>query len=205
MVSRSNDDPIAAAKAVIKQHGGIIRTAQALRSGIHPRTLYQMRDEGLLETISRGLYRLSDLPPLGNPDLTAVAQRVPHGVICLISALAFHEMTTQIPHEVYLALARGKSRPRIVHPPIRVFWFSDSAFNTGIESQIIDGTPVQIYSPEKTLADVFRYRNELGMETAIEALHLYRQKGRMRIDSLMECARACRVEKIMRPYLEAVL
>ena len=98
------------AVAVFKKHGGILRTAQALRAGIHPGTLYAMRDSGVLEVVSRGVYRLADSAPLGNPDLVTVATRVPGGVICLISALAFHELTTQIPHEVHVALPRGAER-----------------------------------------------------------------------------------------------
>ena len=92
------------AKQVFHHHGGVLRTSEAIRFGIHPRTLYAMRDAGVLECLSRGLYRISDLPPLGNPDLVTVALKVPIGVICLISALEYHELTTQIPHEVYLAL-----------------------------------------------------------------------------------------------------
>lgn len=205
MPPKKHSRSVQAAIDLIEKHGGVVRTAEAIRAGIHPRTLYAMRDEGLLETISRGLYRLADLPPLGNPDLVAVSGRAPDCVICLISALSFHELTTQIPHEVYIALARGKARPRIKYPPIRTFWFSGSAFSEGIEIHQIDNLPVRIYSPEKTLADIFRYRNDLGMETALEALRMYHQKGQVKIDALMRSARACRVEKIMRPYLEATL
>jgi predicted transcriptional regulator of viral defense system len=100
--------PVQAARSVIESHGGVVRTAEAIRAGIHPRTLYAMRDEGLLETISRGIYRLADLPPMGNPDLIGVAKRAPDCVICLISALSFHELTTQIPHEVYMPWQGGK-------------------------------------------------------------------------------------------------
>ena len=95
------------AKRIFREHGGIMATKEAIEAGIHRRTLYAMRDEGLLERVSRGRYRLAELPPLSNPDLATVALRVPKGVICLLSALAFHELTTQIPHEVYIALARG--------------------------------------------------------------------------------------------------
>ena len=97
--------------ADFKNHGGILHTAQALRSGIHPGTLYAMRDSGVLEMVSRGVYRLADSPPLGNPDLVTVAARIPGGVICLISALAFHGITTHIPHEVHVALPRGAEEP----------------------------------------------------------------------------------------------
>ena len=107
------------AVAVFKKHCGILRTAQALRAGIHPATLYAMRDSGALEVVSRGVYRLADSPPLGNPDLVTVAARVPGGVICLISALAFHELTTQIPHEVHVALPRARRNPAWTTPRSR--------------------------------------------------------------------------------------
>lgn len=116
------------AKALFRRHGGLLRTSEALRLGIHPRTLYAMRDEGVLEQLSRGLYRLAELPPLGAPDLVAVARKVPTAVICLISALAFHELTVQIPHTVYIALARGTEPPRLDYPPVRIFWFTGDAF-----------------------------------------------------------------------------
>ena len=190
---------------VFRRHGGVLRTSEAIRFGIHPRTLYSMRDAGVLECLGRGLYRLTDLPPLGNPDLVAVALKVPTGVICLISALAYHELTTQIPHEVYVALPRGAEPPRLDHPPIRIFWFTGKAFAEGIDTHEVDGVPVNIYGVEKTLADCFKYRNKIGIETAVEALKGYVSTGRVDVDKLMGYARICRVEKVMRPYLEALL
>ena len=118
----------AQAASVFRERGGVLRTMEAVRLGVHPRTLYAMRDAGVLERLGRGVYRLADLPPLGNPDLVTVALRIPEGVLCLISALAFHEITTQIPHEVYLALKRGAEPPRLKYPPVRVFWFTGRAF-----------------------------------------------------------------------------
>jgi predicted transcriptional regulator of viral defense system len=185
--------------------GGVLRTSAALRAGIHPRRLYQMRDSGVVERLGRGLYRLADLPPLSNPDLVTVAGKVPAGVVCLISALAYHEITTQIPHEVQLALPRGAEPPRLEHPPLRVFWFSGRAFTEGIERHKVDGIVMRVYSPEKTLADCFKYRNKLGLDTVLEALRLYRTRRRTKVDQLMRFARVCRVEKVMRPYLEALL
>jgi predicted transcriptional regulator of viral defense system len=193
------------AKAVFRRHGGVLRTSEAIRSGIHPRTLYAMRDAGVLERLSRGLYRIADLPPLGNPDLVAVALKVPTGVICLISALAYHELTTQIPHEVYLALPRGAEPPRLDHPPVRVFWFTGKAFTAGTDTPKLDGVAVRIYGAEKTLADCFKYRNKIGLDTAVEALKRYVSSRRVRVDKLIAYARICRVEKVMRPYLEALL
>ncbi len=193
------------AKQVFRRHGGVLRTREALQFGIHPRTLYAMRDTGVLERLSRGLYRIGDLPPLGNPDLVAVALKVPAGVICLISALAYHELTTQIPHEIYLALPRGAEPPRLDYPPVRVFWFTGNAFTEGVDTHKVDGVVIRIYSAEKTLADCFKYRNKIGLDTSIEALKRYISSGRVQVDKLMACARICRVEKVIRPYMEALL
>jgi predicted transcriptional regulator of viral defense system len=194
-----------AAERVFRNHGGIMRTSEAIRAGVHPRTLYGMRDAGVIERLGRGLYRLTDLPALGNPDLVAVALKAPGAVICLISALSYHELTTQIPHEVHLAIPRRMEPPRINHPPIRLFVFSGPAFVEGVETQRIDDVPVLMYGPEKTLADCFKYRNKIGLDVALEALKLYRERRRLKVDDIMRFARVCRVEKIIRSYLEAML
>jgi predicted transcriptional regulator of viral defense system len=191
--------------AVFNKHGGILRTAQALREGIHPSTLYAMRDAGTLEAITRGVYRLADKEPLGNPDLVTVATRVPGGIFCLISALAFHEITTQIPHEVHVALPRGAEQPRLGHPPIKTYRFTGEAFTEGVESHEVDGVSVRIYSPEKTLADCFKFRNKVGLDTVVEAVRFYRDRRNVKVDELMHYAAICRVQKIIRPYLEAIL
>jgi predicted transcriptional regulator of viral defense system len=202
---RNRRSPDSRARNVFLRHGGVLRTRDALRLGIHPETLYRMRDSGDLETLGRGLYRLSDLAPLGNPDLVAVGMKIPSGVVCLISALAFHELTTQIPHEVYLALPRGAEPPRLDHPLLRVFWFTKRAFEFGLQSHKLDGARVRIYSSEKTVADCFKYRNKIGMETAREALKLNLERRRKNINVLLEAAEVCRVSKVMRPYLEALV
>ena len=164
-----------------------------------------MRDNGTLETFSRGIYRLTDSEPMGNPDLVTVATRVQNGVVCLISALAFHEITTQIPHEVHVALQRGSEIPRLDYPPIKFYWFSDKAHSAGVETHELDGVSVRIYSPEKTLADCFKFRNKIGLDTAVEAVRFYRERRSVNVDALMHYAKICRVEKVMRPYLEAIL
>ena len=204
-LTEQNRDNIDRAKAIFRQHGGTLQTMKSIRLGIHPRTLYTMRDAGVLTQLGRGLYRLAEEPPLANPDLVSVALKVPQGVICLVSALSFHELTSQIPHEVYVALQRGAAAPRIQHPPVRIFWFSGSAFSEGIETHLVDGVSVRVYSPEKTLADCFKYRNKIGLDVAVEALRLYVQRKRTRIDEIIRFARICRVERVMRPYLEAML
>ena len=199
------DSRFARAANIFKKHGGILRTSQALKAGIHPATLYAMRDSGEIEVISRGVFRLSDIPPLGNPDLVTVATRVPHGVICLISALSFYELTTQIPHEVHVALQRGAEEPRLDYPPIRTYRFTGEAFTAGVDIHDLDGVSVRIYSLEKTLADCFKFRNKVGLDTVIEAIRFYRERRKIKVDDLMRYATICRVNKIMRPYLEAIL
>src|SRR5262245_40697034 len=116
---------------LFRKHGGIMRMANAIQAGIHRTTLYAMRDTGVIEQLSRGLYRLADAPPLANPDMVTVARRVPRGVVCLISALALHDLTTQIPHEVWLAVPRDSEPPRVDYPPIRLFRFISPAFIAG--------------------------------------------------------------------------
>ncbi len=189
---------------VFKAHGGLMRTADALRDGIHPRDLYAMKKTGELEEVARGLYRVTGLT-LGQPDLVTVAAKVPKAVICLISALAFHDITTQIPHEVYIALPNKARKPRLEHPPIHVSWITEPAYGSGVETHTIDGVPVRVYSPEKTVADCFKARNRIGLDVAIEALKLCRQKFRSKPDTLLKYAKVCRVERVMRPYLEAIL
>ncbi len=201
----ASDSRFIKAVEIFKRHGGILRTSQAIKAGIHPETLYAMRDSGELEVISRGVFRLSDIPPLGNPDLVTVATRISQGIICLISALSFYELTTQIPHEVHVALPRGAEEPRIEYPPVRTYHFTGEAFTEGVDIHDIDGIRVQIYSPEKTLADCFKFRNKVGLDSVIEALRFYRERRKIKIDDLMRYAAVCRVEKIMRPYLEAIL
>ena len=191
--------------ACFRHNKGVLRTSEALRLGIHPRTLYRMRDKGQIEQLSRGVYRLSDLPALDNVDLVTVALAIPRGVICLISALAFHGLTTQIPRQVDIACRRGTKRPALKYPPVRLFWYSVTSFECGIEEHKLDDVRVKIYSPEKTIVDCFKYRKRVGLDVAIEALKTYWHARRGNVDKLMECAFACHVDKIIRPYIESVI
>jgi predicted transcriptional regulator of viral defense system len=189
---------------LFRQHGGGLRMSEALRLGVNRKTLYAMRDEGVLELVTRGLYRLASFDPLAHPDLVTVASRVPHGVLCLISALSFHEVTTQVPHTIDVALERGTRKPRLDYPPTRFFWFSGPAFHEGIETHELDGVRVRIYDPEKTVVDCFRYRNQLGMDVVLEALRLWRERRRKKLDVLLKYAEMRHVKRAMRPYLEAM-
>ena len=190
---------------IIRKMGGTIRTAEAIRAGIHPRTLYQLRDSGDLNMLSRGVYRLADQEAVSTPDLVIVASRIPHAVICLVSALAFHDITTQIPHHISIALPKGAESPRLNYPPLSVHRFSGAALTEGIEEQQVDGLNIMIYCPEKTLADCFKFRNKIGMDVVLEALKLYKARKQLKLNELLHYAEICRVEKIMRPYLEAML
>ena len=205
IIKETESRAIKRAKEFFSPPSGMFRVSEAVKAGIHPRTIYTMRDRGLIARLGRGMYRFADLPALGNLDLATVAMKIPKGVICLISALSYHEITTEIPHEVYLALPRGAEPPRLDYPPLRIFWFSGHAFEEGIEGHDVDGVPMQVYSPEKTLSDCFKYRNKIGLDVVLEALKFYRQRKRFKADELMHFARICRVEKVMRPYLEATL
>jgi len=205
MASVDSPSPTRLAQELFRQRGGALRTAEALRLGIHPRTLYALRDAGVLLQLSRGLYRLAELPPMAHPDLMIVARRLPQAVICLVSALAFHDLTTQVPHTVDIALHSGTGRPALDYPPLRTFWFSGPAWSEGVAIHPLDDTPVRIYGPEKTVADCFKFRHKLGMDIALEAVRLYRKRRDFDIGTLLRYARICRVEKVMRPYLEAIL
>jgi predicted transcriptional regulator of viral defense system len=201
-VETTQSEQIAA--ALFREQGGMLKTGQALELGIHPRTLYSMRDSGVLERISRGVYRLADLPPLSDPDLVSVATRIPQAVICLISALAFHRLTREIPHYVYVALPRGVEPPRLEYPPLRVFWLTEPVFRAGIETHAVDGVPIRLYGPAKTVADCFKYRNKIGIGVALEALRMLRDRGELDPDEILHFARICRVETVMKPYLQAL-
>ncbi len=189
---------------IFRKHGGTLRTSQAESLGVSRSTLYRMVAAGDVERLARGLYRLAGLPPIGDPDLIVVTQRVPDGVLCLVSALVFHNLTTQIPHEVQIAVSRTARYPRVHHPPVRVFRFQEDAFKAGVQTHEVDDHPVRVYSPEKTIADCFKYRNKIGLDIAVEALRTYWRRGRPDTRSLMGHARTCRVSRIIRPYIEAL-
>jgi predicted transcriptional regulator of viral defense system len=196
---------IAKARQVFTEHGGMLRASKAIRLGIHPRTLYALRDAGEIEPVGRGLYRLSTAPPLSSPDLVPIAIRIPRAVVCLISALAYHGLT-QIPHAIDIALPSHAKVPKVDGIPVRVYWYSEPSFRAGVEVVAIDDVSVRIYSAEKTIADCFKYRNKIGLDVAIEALRAYRERTpKPNRAALTKFAQINRVQKIMRPYLEAAL
>lgn len=188
---------------IFRRNNGILRTSEAIKLGVHPRTLYRMRDDGRIVELSRGIFRLAEISESNETDLMTASLRVPAGVICLISALFFHNLTTEIPHEVYIALPREKANPKVDYPPLRIFHFSNETFSAGVENHLIDGIEIKVFSPEKTVADCFKFRNRIGLDVAIEGLkNCLEQRGSR--GKILEYAKLCRVEKIIRPYLEAI-
>ncbi len=191
---------------IIRARGGTIRTQEAFRQGIHRRTLYGLRDEGAMVSLSRGVYQLAEMENLPTEiDLVNVAKIVPHGVICLISALSFNGLTTQIPHEIWLAVERKARKPKISYPPVRVIFFSGSCFHEGIETHLIMEQEVRIYSAPKTVIDCFHWRDAVGMDVALEAARSYLKRRGPSPAKLMEYAKLCKVEKLVTPYLEAMV
>jgi predicted transcriptional regulator of viral defense system len=156
------DKSITSIENIFRKNKGMLFTSEAVRLGVTPRNLYALRDTGILTEITRGLYRLADLPPLNQPDLVTVALKIPKAVIGLISALAFYDLTTQIPHSVHVVLPYAAERPRMQYPPLTLYWASGKAFAAGVTQQRVDGISIRIYEPEKTVADCFKFRNKLG-------------------------------------------
>lgn len=182
-----------------------MRAFHAIDAGIQPRTLYWMRDEGLLERLSRGVFHLSSHPLPPQPDVAAVAQRIPGATLCLVSALDFHEVGTQIPAEVQIALPRGTKAPRIDYPRVRVFHMSEASLTAGVEATEIGSTPLKVFGVAKTVADCFKYRNRIGLNVAVEALQEVIREKRAAPSEIMEFAKIDRVAEIVRPYLEALV
>ena len=190
---------------------GIIRSRGAVRprdleaQGISRMWLYRLEKAGQVERVGRGLYRPSDVMFTENHGLVLAAKAVPAGVVCLLSALQFHELTTQLPSEVWVAVDRRAARPRVQGLPLKIARFSGLALTLGAEEHTLEGMTVRVYSAPKTVVDCFRYRNKIGFDVALEALRdCYRQR-RATIDELWRCANQLRMGNVMRPYLESLL
>lgn len=189
---------------VFRDAGGLLSMAEALRAGVHRRQLYQLRDDGALEVIERGLYRLVEIDESAFPDLVTVAKKVPSGVICLISALAYHEITTQIPHYVYVALPQKAHTPTLGYPPLRCFWYSDKLLTTGVEEVRLGGCQINIFDREKTLVDCVKFRNKIGMDIVLESLKMYWNSSQVNLDKLFGYAAQFRVKRILQPIMETI-
>ncbi|MBK9210231.1 MAG: type IV toxin-antitoxin system AbiEi family antitoxin domain-containing protein [Anaerolineales bacterium] len=195
----------ASSKKIFEKHNGLLRASEAIRLGVPEHIVYEMVQSGDLVREARGIYRLADREMLGNSDLVQVSLLVPKGVLCLISALYFYELTTQIPHSVYVALPQNAGRPRMAYPPLEVFWVTTSLHSVGVDEYVLDGVKVKIYSREKTITDCFKFRKRIGEEIALEALKDYVNQPKQDVHKLLEYAKINRVEKLITPYLKSLL
>ena len=187
------------------RHNGIMRLTDLRSHGIHAPTLSRMVEEGEIARRGRGLYELADAEITLSHSLAEIAVRVPKGIICLISALAYHEITLQSPKSIWIAIGEKDRKPRINHLAVRVLHFGDAAFRSGVQTVRIDGVSVKIFSPAKTVVDCFRYRRIVGLDVALEALRLALRSRKATPDEIVRFAKALRIWSVLRPYLESVV
>lgn len=178
---------------------------RAAESDVHSQELTRLVREGALERVARGTYRVAERPVTEHHALAVVASIAPDSVICLLSALAFHGVGTQVPFEVWVAVERGRRSPALRNPPVRVARLSGASFHEGIERHPIEGQSVRIYGVAKTIADLFKFRNRIGLDVALEALRDAWQRRLVTVEEINRYARVCRVQRVMRPYLEALV
>jgi len=165
--------------------------------------LNALHNKGVLERPSRGLYTLPNSEPSEFRSIVEACKLSPNATVCLLSALRIHDLTTQSPYEVWLAIGEKDRKPQTVYPPIRVFRFSGASRDFGIEKRKIEGVAISVYSAAKTVADCFKYRNKIGIDVAIEALRDCRRSRKATMDEIWDSAKVCRMKNVMRPYLEA--
>jgi predicted transcriptional regulator of viral defense system len=187
------------------RQSGVFRSRDLDRDGIPREYLRQAKDRGLVRQVGRGLYVAAGSRATEHHTLAEAAKRIPHGVICLLSALRFHGLTTQAPHEVWMAIGHKARRPRADSPPLRIVHFSGKALSYGVEDKKIEGVNVRVFHPAKTVADCFKFRNKIGLDVALEALRDCYRKRKASMDELYLAAKVCRVARIMQPYLESLV
>jgi len=182
---------------------GVVRPCDLKAKGLPQNYLWRLHSCGLLARVGRGLYAMPEGEVTENRSLAEAAKRVPHGVICLLSALRFHRLTTQNPFEVWMTIDRKAWRPRVEHPPMRFFYLSGPPLLEGVEEHKVSGVTIRVFSAAKTVADCFKFRNKIGIDVAVEALRDYRRKHPKRLEALWRFAEVDRVTRVIRPYLEA--
>ncbi|BAC90602.1 type IV toxin-antitoxin system AbiEi family antitoxin domain-containing protein [Gloeobacter violaceus] len=196
-------DSVSASRECL-QNRAIFRFKDLNGSGLHRSSLRRLEEAGQIEQIARGIYRNTRADITTHHSLAVASTLVHRGIVCLLSALRFHELTTQAPFEVWMAIDHKAYRPADLAIPLRVVWFSGEAFTSGVEEYVVEGVPVRVYCLAKTVTDCFKYRNKIGLDVALEALRECRREGRCSMDELWHYARICRVANVMRPYLEAL-
>ncbi len=190
------------ATLALVRNQGLLRARDLSAHGIARSALARLQKQGAIEKLGPGLYVQADFEPTENHSLVEVAKRVPHGVICLLSALRFHGLTTQAPFQVWLAIDIHAWRPKHSSPPLRLVHMGQPALRAGVEMHKSEGVELRIFSAAKTVADCFKYRNKIGLDVALEALKEFRASKRWSSDALWRQAQVCRVANVMRPYLE---
>jgi predicted transcriptional regulator of viral defense system len=188
----------------IVRDAGLVRPRDLESTGLPRGSLAQLASKGLLERVGRGLYTLPGSVPSEHRSLAEVSKRTPGGVICLLSALRFHGLTTQAPPAVWLAIGPKDRAPRPDNVLLRIVRVSGEARDAGIETHVVEGVPVRVYGAAKTVTDCFKFRNKIGIDIAIEALRDCLEQRRCTTDELSEYARVCRVSRVMQPYMEAL-
>jgi len=184
---------------------GILRSCDLEPQGLSRAELARLVRSGKMIYLSRGLYTLPDKDVTEHSTLAEVAIKIPKSIFCLMTALYLHQLTTQSPHEIWIALANNARKPRMDYPPLKVMRFSEETLGYGVETRVIDGVVrIMITSLEKTIADCFKFRSTVGLDVAIEALHEAWRDKRINMDELWRCAVICRVSNVMRPYLESL-
>ena len=183
----------------------LVRSRDVEARGIPREYLLRMYRLGLLRRAARGVYALADAPVTEHHSLAVAAKMVPRAVVCLLSALRFHGLTTQDPHQIWIAIDNKARRPSLESPALRVVRFSGKALTEGIGTHTIEGVPVRVYSVAKTIGDCFKYRHKIGIDVAVEALKDALRHKRTTIDEIHRFAKVCRVDRVMRPYLEAIV
>jgi predicted transcriptional regulator of viral defense system len=198
-----SDSRMEQARELVRQQG-VLRPRDLTVRGLPGAYLGRLAQEGLVERVGRGLYRSHSVEITEQHTLAEVCRRVPQGVVCLLSALRFHNLTTQSPAEVWLALGNTARVPKTDLLPLRIVRFSGVALATGIEEHLVEGVPVRVYNPAKTAVDCFKFRNKIGLEVALEALRAGWRERRFTMDQLWRYAVICRMTNVMRPYLESL-
>jgi predicted transcriptional regulator of viral defense system len=183
---------------------GIVRPRDIEAIGFPREYLIRLHRQGRLNRSGRGIYTLSDANVTEHHSYAEVAKRVPDGVICLQTALAFHEITTQSPASVWIALRKGARTPTLTSPSLRIVRLSGPSLTEGIENHQVEGVPVRIYSAAKTVADCFKFRNKIGLDVAIEALKDCLRQKKASINEVYRYAKICRIGNVIRPYMEAL-
>ena len=190
--------------ALVRRHG-VLRPRDLSAHGIAREYLIRLHRSGLLERPARGIYILANAEPSEYQSLVEACKRLPHGVVCLLSALRFHGLTTQAPFEVWFGISEKARLPKVQYPPLRIVRFSGRALTTGVEQHAIQGATVRVTNAARTVVDCFKYRNKIGLDVAIEALRDCWRKKKATMDQLHGAAQARRMANVMRPYLESLV